>query len=177
MNNTLKQVIFLDRDGVINQEIGYLHKAGDFVFIDGVFESCLDFIKKGYEIIIITNQSGIGRGYYKKEDYQQLTQWMLNKFKQSGIKILAIYHCPHTPEDDCNCRKPKPGMLLQAQKKYQIDMPNSWMIGDKEDDITAANTANIKQTILVKSGHNIDVKNSKAQFILKSIHQSTDIIL
>lgn len=176
MNNEPKKVVFIDRDGVINQEVGYLHQIKNFVFIDKVFNSCLDFISKGYHIIIITNQSGIGRGMYLDQDFLNLNKWMLSEFKKKGVDILDVFYCPHTPEDNCQCRKPKPGMFFQAQKKHQINMANSWMIGDKENDISAALAANIQQTILVESGHNIDPINSKAKFILKSIYQTINII-
>ena len=91
------KTIFLDRDGVINKEIEYLYKIKDFQFIDGIFESCIHFQRLGYEIIIVTNQSGISRGYYSEEDYQKITQWMINKFNKNTIKILDIFHCPHNP--------------------------------------------------------------------------------
>lgn len=166
-----KKVIFLDRDGVINKEVGYLHKIEDFKFIDGVFDACLDFQSFSYQIIIVTNQSGIERGYYTEEDFQTVTEWMLDQFKQHNIQILDVFFCPHAPESNCSCRKPKPGMFNQANDKYDIDMKNSWMIGDKEADIQAANAAGISNTVLVKSGHKIDEKNSKARFILDSIKQ------
>lgn len=171
-----KKIIFLDRDGVINEEVGYLHKIKDFKFIDGVFEACLDYQQNGYQIIIITNQSGIGRGYYQASDFQTVTNWMLTKFKQYGINILEVFYCPHAPEDRCECRKPKAGLLIKAHQKYGIDFANSWMIGDKEADIIAANLAGIDNTILVQSGHIIDPVNSKAKFILKSIQETLQII-
>jgi D-glycero-D-manno-heptose 1,7-bisphosphate phosphatase len=171
------KTIFLDRDGVINKEIEYLYKIKDFQFIDGIFESCIHFQRLGYEIIIVTNQSGISRGYYSEEDYQKITQWMINKFNKNTIKILDIFHCPHDPNSNCNCRKPKPGMLLKAKKLYNIDMNNSWLIGDKEIDIIAANSAGIINTILVKSGHKINELNSNAKYILESIHQSSQVII
>ncbi|MBT4123189.1 MAG: D-glycero-beta-D-manno-heptose 1,7-bisphosphate 7-phosphatase [Candidatus Ruthia sp.] len=171
-----KKVIFLDRDGVINKEVGYLHKIEDFEFIDGVFDACLDFQSSGYQIIIITNQSGIERGYYNDKDFHAVSDWMLSQFKAHDIDILDIFYCPHSPESNCNCRKPKPGMFNQANDKYGIDMQNSWMIGDKEADIQAANSAGISNTVLVKSGHEIDEKNSKARFMLDSIKQVTTIL-
>ena len=171
------KTIFLDRDGVINKEIEYLYKIKDFQFIDGIFKSCIHFQRLGYEIIIVTNQSGISRGYYSEEDYQKITQWMINKFNKNTIKILDIFHCPHDPNSNCNCRKPKPGMLLKAKKLYNIDMNNSWLIGDKEIDIIAANSAGIINTILVKSGHKINELNSNAKYILESIHQSSQVII
>ena len=170
------KTIFLDRDGVINKEINYLHKIDDFEFIDGIFEACLCFNNLGYQIIIVTNQSGIFRGYYNESHYQELTQWMLSQFEINNISILDIFHCPHGPNSTCSCRKPKPGMFLSAKKTYDIDMKNSWMIGDREVDITAANASGIKSTILVKSGHRIDESNSNASFILDSIEQSKQII-
>ena len=169
------KTIFLDRDGVINKEINYLHKIEDFKFIDGVFEACSFFRNLDYQIIIITNQSGIGRGYYTEIDYQKITKWMLSQFNNNNIDILDVIHCPHLPSDFCDCRKPKPGMLLSAETKHNIDMENSWMIGDKENDIQAANNAGIINTILVKSGHNVDEFNSKSKFTLdsiKDIHQA-----
>ncbi|WP_346654943.1 D-glycero-beta-D-manno-heptose 1,7-bisphosphate 7-phosphatase [Bathymodiolus heckerae thiotrophic gill symbiont] len=168
--------MFLDRDGVINKEIGYLYKVEDFEFIDGVFDACLDFQSSGYKIIVVTNQSGIERGYYSVEDFQLVTQWMLEQFKAQGIQILDVFFCPHAPDSNCSCRKPKPGMFNQANDKHNIDMANSWMIGDKEADIQAANAAGISNTVLVKSGHSIDEKNTKAQFVFDSIKQVSKVL-
>jgi D-glycero-D-manno-heptose 1,7-bisphosphate phosphatase len=170
------KTIFLDRDGVINKEVNYLYKIKDFEFIEGIFEACLYFQELGYKLIIITNQSGISRGYYDESDYQKLTQWMLAKFKKNNVKILDVFHCPHGPDSFCECRKPKPGMFLNANKRYNIDMHNSWMIGDKFDDITAGYNAGIKNTILLRSGHKIQEGSSKAKFILESIIESKKII-
>ena len=170
------KTIFLDRDGVINKEVEYLHKIYDFKFIDGIFEACLYFQNLGYEIIIVTNQSGISRGYYNESDYQFLTKWMLDKFSIKNINILDVFHCPHAPDSSCNCRKPKPGMLLKAKAKYNINMEDSWMLGDKEDDILAALEAGINNTIIVKSGHKINENNSSAKFIIDSIINSKIII-
>ncbi len=170
------KTIFLDRDGVINKEISYLHKIDDFKFIDGIFKTCLYFQNLGYRIIIITNQSGISRGYYTESDYQKLTQWMLEQFKCKNVNILDVFHCPHGPDSTCNCRKPKPGMFLKAKAIYNINMEDSWMIGDMEADVKAANSAGILNTILVRSGHKIDESNSNARFILDAIQQSQQII-
>jgi len=170
------KVIFLDRDGVINEEVGYLHKIEDFKFIHGVIDSCKNFLSLGYEIIIITNQSGIARGLYKLEDFHILNNWMLDKLRYEGINILDVFFCPHGPNDDCDCRKPKPGLFLNAKEKYDVDMKNSWMIGDKEDDIKAANSAGISQTILVRSGHKIDEKISDAKYFIDSVDLANEII-
>ena len=170
------KTIFLDRDGVINKEVNYLHKIDDFEFIDGIFDACLHFQSLSYKIIIITNQSGISRGYYTESDYQKITQWMLNQFKYKNINILDIFHCPHGPDSNCDCRKPKPGMFLKAKAKHNTDMEKSWMIGDKERDTIAANSAGIDNTILVRSGHRIDESNSNAKIILDSILLTKQII-
>tara|TARA_B110000305_G_C19349346_1_gene593429 strand:+ start:528 stop:1049 length:522 start_codon:yes stop_codon:yes gene_type:complete len=168
------KTIFLDRDGVINKEVNYLYKIDDFEFIDGVFEACQHFQELSYKIIIVTNQSGISRGLFTSNDYDLITKWMLNQFSKNGVDILDIFSCQHGPSSNCKCRKPKPGMFISADKKYSIDMINSWMIGDKESDIKAANNAGIENTILVKSGHT--VQKSRAKFIINSIKNSIEVI-
>ena len=170
------KTIFLDRDGVINREVNYLYKVEDFEFINGVFKICQYLNKLGYEIIVITNQSGISRGYYNEIDFEILSNWMVAEFKKNDIKILDIFHCPHLPDSNCECRKPKPGMLLAAKDKHNIDMQNSWLIGDKEDDIIAANNSDITNTILVKSGHKINEIDSNAKYILESINEAKQVI-
>jgi len=170
------RTIFLDRDGVINKETKYLYKIEDFKFINGVFNTCIYLQNLGYDIIIITNQSGISRGYFKESDYKEITKWMLNQFLINNIKILDIYHCPHNSESKCNCRKPQPGMFLNAKENHNIDMSLSWAIGDKETDISAAHNAGIVNTILVRSGHQIDEKNSRAKFIFNSINEVNQLI-
>jgi len=171
------KTIFLDRDGVVNKEINYLHQIEDFEFISGVFEACLYFTNLNYQIIIITNQSGISRGFYSENEYQIVKNWMLDQFRKNNINILDVFHCPHIPDANCNCRKPKPGMLLDAKYKYNINMQKSWMIGDKEADIIAGNNSGISNTILVKSGHKINENNSNAKYFLESIQQATQVII
>jgi len=170
------KTIFLDRDGVINKDVNYLYKIDEFIFIDGVIKTCQLLNNLGYRIIIITNQSGIGRGYFTENDFQILTQWMLKQFQQNNIQILDLFHCPHSPKQECYCRKPKPGMFNKAKAKYNIDMEKSWMIGDSERDIEAAKSAGINNTILVRSGQKIDESKSNAKFFIESIHDSINII-
>jgi len=170
------KAIFLDRDGVINEEVGYLHKIKDFKFIHGVFDSCNHFLSLGYQIVIVTNQSGIARGIYQKDDFHTVNKWMLKRFLQEGVNILDVLFCPHGPENNCFCRKPKPGLFLNAKAKYNIDMKKSWMIGDKETDIKAANNAGINQTIIVRSGHAIDEDKSNSEYFLDSIKFASEII-
>jgi len=170
------KAIFLDRDGVINKEVGYLHRINDFIFIDGVFTT-LNFLKnRGYNFFIVTNQSGIGRGYYRIEDFKILNDWMLNEFRKQNIEISKVFFCPHSPKENCICRKPLPGLFHQALKEFPIELNESWMIGDKEDDISAANSAGIENTILVRSGHVINEKSSKAKLIVDSLGDLEKII-
>jgi D-glycero-D-manno-heptose 1,7-bisphosphate phosphatase len=170
------KTIFLDRDGVINKDVNYLHKIEDFEFIDGIFEACLYFLNLNYHIIIITNQSGIYRGYFTESDYQKLTLWMQIQFKNNNINILDVFHCPHGPKSNCICRKPNPGMLIEAQIKYNIDMENSWMIGDKERDITAAIAASVGNTILLNNNQKKISLNSNAKFIIHALEETNQLI-
>jgi len=145
------KALFLDRDGIINEEYNYVHKIEDFKFCDGIFELCKFYQDAGYLIIIITNQAGIARGYYTKKDFHILTEWMIEKFNENGIKISRVYFCPHHPTftGNCICRKPNPGMILDAQKEFDIDLEKSILIGDKESDIKAGLNAGIGRTILI----------------------------
>ncbi|MBV5278102.1 MAG: D-glycero-beta-D-manno-heptose 1,7-bisphosphate 7-phosphatase [Campylobacteraceae bacterium] len=145
----MNKAIFLDRDGVINIDKAYVSKIEDFEFCDGVFKTLQHFQKLGYLLIIVTNQSGIGRGYYSEADFQTLTAWMQKELLHVKVKIDAVYHCPHAPIENCECRKPKSGMFKEAIKAFDIDVTQSWMIGDKQTDIEAALGAGVTNTILL----------------------------
>jgi D-glycero-D-manno-heptose 1,7-bisphosphate phosphatase len=164
-----QKALFLDRDGVINIEKNYLFKIEDFEFIDGVFESLKYLENLKYKLIIVTNQSGIGRGYYTFDQYQILTNWIIEQFKNRDINISGIFCCPHEPSKNCNCRKPEIGMIKQASELFNIDFCKSWLIGDKDSDIQTAYNSNIKNTIQVCSGHKFNVNESNAAYILNSI--------
>jgi len=171
MSKSLNRALFLDRDGVINREKNYLYKIEDFEFIDGIFELCSYYQNLGYEIFVVTNQSGIARDYYTQDDFDRLTQWMILEFKKSGITISKVYSCPHHPDisGECSCRKPHPGMLLEAQKEFSIDMSHSIMVGDKERDIEAGLNAGLKETYLFDA--DASVKDSKATKIVKKLDE------
>jgi D-glycero-D-manno-heptose 1,7-bisphosphate phosphatase len=145
----LPKALFLDRDGVINIDKEYLHKIEDFEFCNGVFEVLKHFQNLGYLLVVVTNQSGIGRGYYSEEDFLKLTSWMVQEFQNQGITISKVYHCPHTPQDNCTCRKPNTGMFELAFEEFGLDMKNSWMIGDKPSDIQAAKKAGVVNTVFI----------------------------
>jgi len=159
----VNRAVFLDRDGVINKDTGYVHLVDDFEYIDGVFDACLALKKMGYLLVVVTNQSGIARGMYSEDDFHSLTEWMDWNFADKGVDLDGIYYCPHHPEkgigeykQDCDCRKPKPGMLLDAAKFLKIDLANLIMVGDKADDMRAAKAAGIGKSILVRSGKVVD---------------------
>ena len=123
-----KKIIYLDRDGVINEDFGYVSKIENFKFVNGVFEACKEFLALGYELIVVTNQSGIGRNYYSEDEFLELTKYMKNEFKKKDIDILNVYYCPHNPDDNCSCRKPKTGMILQSLNDFEINLNNSWLL-------------------------------------------------
>ena len=114
---------------------------------------------------------------YSLEQFQNLDIWMKEQFLRNRIKILDSFYCPHLPSDNCSCRKPKTGMFDRCFSKYEVDKCYSWMIGDSEKDITAANNAGIENTIIVKSGHEINEKKTNALFVLNSIKNAPDVIL
>jgi D-glycero-D-manno-heptose 1,7-bisphosphate phosphatase len=172
----MHKALFLDRDGVINKEKDYLFKIEDFEFIDGVFEALKYFQDQGYLLIIVTNQSGIARGYYREADFLALNAWMMQQFDIHGIRITKVYYSPYHPEHgigefkkDTFCRKPNPGMILQAKEDYDIDLKSSILVGDKETDIEAGLNAGISMNILVKSGHKVDMHRTKAGLVVESI--------
>lgn len=171
-----KKIIYLDRDGVINEDFGYVYEIENFKFIDGVFEACREFLKLGFEIIIVTNQSGIGRNYYSLKDFETLTNYMLNEFKKKNIDILKLYFCPHNPEDNCYCRKPKEGMILQSLNDFSIDLKNSWLIGDKLSDLECAKNGNISNSILIDKKEPSNSKFFVAKNLLDSLKYIKDKI-
>ncbi|TSC88396.1 MAG: D-glycero-D-manno-heptose 1,7-bisphosphate phosphatase [Microgenomates group bacterium Gr01-1014_16] len=139
------KAVFLDRDGTINNnKDGYIHKEEDFEFLPGVVASLQKLTKTNYKIVIVTNQSGIGRGKFTNKQYKTLTTYMLKEFKKNGVRIDKVYYCPHHPEAGCECRKPKIGMLLQAVKDFGISLNDSWFIGDDDRDVIAGRNANVK---------------------------------
>lgn len=161
----VKKALFLDRDGIINVEKNYLYKIEDFELVDGIIDVCKYYQKQGFIIVVVTNQSGVSRGYYSEDDFKILSEWMIEYFGSLGVKIERIYHCPHSENDNCECRKPKSGMFLEAKKYLDIDMANSVMIGDSERDIIAAKNADVGYSILLGSGE------SSADRVVKSLRE------
>ena len=170
------KAIFLDRDGVINKEINYLHKIEDFEFTENCIAALKTLQSYGYLLFIITNQAGIGRGYYTEDDFHQLNNWMLTKLSEHGVVITEVRFCPHHPEQgigkykiNCDCRKPKTGLITPLIEKYNIDTKKSILIGDKMSDIKAGEAANINTLILVKTGHELP---AEIPVIVSAVHNS-----
>lgn len=138
------RIAFLDRDGVLNEDHGYVYRPDQFVWMPEAREAVKLLNDNGILVAVATNQSGIGRGMYTERDYAALCQWMQSELEQIGARIDSFYHCPHLPEDDCPCRKPKPGMLLQGMADYSAEPQNCVFIGDKPTDMDAAARAGIK---------------------------------
>lgn len=133
-----RKAIFLDRDGTINVDTGYLSRVSDFTYLPNAKEGLRDLQSAGYRLIVITNQSGIARGFFTEEDYEGLTGWMVADLALSGIEIADVYHCPHHPaySGECDCRKPKLGMYRWAVSDHSLDLAESWVIGDKLRDLS-----------------------------------------
>ncbi|WP_081978093.1 D-glycero-alpha-D-manno-heptose-1,7-bisphosphate 7-phosphatase [Campylobacter sputorum] len=145
------KALFLDRDGVINEDLGYVSNISNFIFKDAIFDVLNFFSKSGFLLIIVTNQSGIGRGFYSQDDFLKLNNIMLETFHKRNININKVYFCPHIPEDNCKCRKPNIGMILQAKNDFKINLENSIMIGDKISDIRTAINSNIGIKVLLNN--------------------------
>lgn len=149
------KALFLDRDGVINIDYGYVYRKDNFSFIDGIFQLTAAAIKHHYKIVIVTNQAGIARGYYTESDFIDLMNWVQEQFQRHGSCISGIYFCPHHPiyglgiyKKYCGCRKPKPGLILKAAQELDIDLASSVLIGDNESDMQAAMAAGIGKRVL-----------------------------
>jgi len=155
-----RPALFLDRDGIINHDgAGYTHKIEDFVFRDGIFNLCRLAQALGMALVVVTNQAGIGRGYYSEADFQSLTAWMLARFAEHDIQFASVEHCPDHPvhgigpyQRENPRRKPGPGMILDASARYGLDRENSVMIGDRVSDMLAALAAGVGTRILLAEG-------------------------
>jgi len=151
MVKILKPAAFLDRDGVINRDTGYVHRWEEFELLPGAIEALQLLSESGYTIVVVTNQSGIGRGYYSVAEFHALMRRLTDICSESGIS-LHYYFCPHAPIDNrvvCSCRKPHPGMFIQASYELDIDLPNSIMIGDRLSDMEAAFAATVPRRFLI----------------------------
>ena len=164
--------VFLDRDGVININHGYVHKPENFDFIEGIFDVAQHAHELGYKLVIITNQAGIGRGYYSEADFHLLTQWMCQQFVRAGAPISQVYFSPFHPtaglgtylKDDFS-RKPNPGMIFQAMEELDLDLSGSILIGDKPSDIQAGVAAGIGRNLLFAADSPMELEGVSYQKI------------
>ncbi|MFM2485872.1 D-glycero-beta-D-manno-heptose 1,7-bisphosphate 7-phosphatase [Celerinatantimonas yamalensis] len=177
--------IFLDRDGVINEDGNYVGCVDDFHFIEGSIEAMQAFKKAGWLVVVVTNQSGIARGVFSEADFLALTEWMDWSLVDRGVTLDGIYYCPHHPDyggEDyqqvCDCRKPNPGMFMQAAEELDIDLEQSWMVGDKESDLLAAKRAGVQHRLLVRSGEAISSSTEElAEQVIANLAAASEIIL
>lgn len=154
--DALRRAAFLDRDGVINIDRGYVYRREDFEFVSGVLDAARRLHSMGFLLVVTSNQSGIGRGLYSEADFNALTTWMRSEFLAAGAPLAGVYFCPHHPTEalgayrrSCDCRKPAPGMLLAAARDLGIDLACSVMFGDKASDLEAARAVGVPLRVLL----------------------------
>jgi D-glycero-D-manno-heptose 1,7-bisphosphate phosphatase len=155
-----RRAAFIDRDGVLNEERVFVHRREDFVLLPGAVAALRLLKEAGYLLVVVTNQSGIARGFYSEADYLALTEHMRAELAAEGVGLDGVEHCPHLPDApveryrlDCDCRKPKPGMLLRAAQALHIDPGASFLVGDRLSDIEAGQAAGIGRCFLVRTGN------------------------
>ena len=166
--------IFLDRDGTLMRDVDYCSNPADVHVFGGATEALRSLKDAGFKLIVITNQSGIGRGYITEKEYHAVHQELE---RQIGPELIdATYYCPHAPNESCSCRKPEPGMIWQAAKDHQLDLAKSFFIGDKETDLACGRAAGTK-TILVRTGYGASQDNALADFVAENLSAAADLIL
>jgi len=139
------KAVFLDRDGTLIEDPGYLSRPGDVRVLPGVPDALRRLSDAGYALVVVTNQSGIGRGYYSEDDYRLVTSAFRGAL---GVSLAAVHHCPHAPDAKCSCRKPAPGMLQTAAREREIDLGRSWMVGDSDGDVLAGHAAGCRAVLI-----------------------------
>jgi D-glycero-D-manno-heptose 1,7-bisphosphate phosphatase len=170
----MKKCVFLDRDGTIIKDSNFVYMLEHLEFLPKAIDGLKEMRKKGYLLIIITNQSGIGRGYFEEKDYFVFMKHMYSELIKKGVDIERDYFCPHLPEDNCSCRKPKELMVNLAKKDFDIDLKKSYFIGDKDIDILTGKNCGCK-TILIESDKKI--KDAKPDYSCKNLLDASKIIL
>lgn len=178
----MNRALFLDRDGVINVDKNYIYKIEDFQFFPGIFDLLKFFQSKGFLLIVITNQAGIGRGYYSETDFHRLTAWMLRQFESRGIRITKVYYAPSHPDygigvykREDQFRKPNPGMILYAKEEFDIDLGRSILIGDQESDIEAGVKAGVGLKVKLTSPNLKERNATNADLVIFDLLQLIDM--
>ncbi len=179
----LAPALFLDRDGVVNREIGYLSKPEQVEFLPGIFELCRGAQAAGYKLIIITNQSGIARELYSESEFHALMLWMTAQFAHEQIRLDGYYFCPHHPEHgigryrtDCPDRKPQPGMLLKAAQEHRIDIEQSILIGDRCSDLEAGAAAGVQKLVLLTGTELAGCGREVKHIAVSTLHEVTNLL-
>jgi D-glycero-D-manno-heptose 1,7-bisphosphate phosphatase len=171
----MNRALFLDRDGVVNLDDGYTHRIETLRFVPGVFDLCRAAAARGFLLVIVTNQAGIGRGYYTEAEYRRFTAEMLGKFAAAGLAIAAVYHCPFHPDGvgpyrrEHPWRKPNPGMLLDAARALDLDLAASALIGDGARDMAAARRAGLGTAVRIASPDAADRQEGAPDAVLDSV--------
>ncbi len=177
----MDNAVYLDRDGTLVHDSGYVHKVGDFKLLPGVAKG-LKQLSKSFVFFIITNQSGIGRGIHTENDMHNFNGKLVSELKKEGIEIKKIYYCPHTPEDLCGCRKPSTKYIKESAKEFGIDIKNSWVIGDHPNDAEMGIKAGCK-TVYLLTGHgkkhfkSLKGNGIKPDFIAKNFWEAAEFIM
>jgi D-glycero-D-manno-heptose 1,7-bisphosphate phosphatase len=170
-----KRAVFLDRDGVLNADVGYPHKVEDAVLFDDVLPTLRELNKRGLTFVVVSNQSGIGRGIFKPEEASRFNEVLQSKLNQGGVPIdrKDFYFCPHAPEDRCDCRKPAPGLILKAAQDNGLELSSCFLIGDKESDIDAGLSAGVQTIRLNRSRGHV---STRAHHLVNSLLDTVDIV-
>jgi D-glycero-D-manno-heptose 1,7-bisphosphate phosphatase len=180
--NASRRAVFLDRDGVLNEDRGYVSRPEDFAWIPGSINALRALGRAGWRIVVVTNQSGIARGLFGPAEYDNLTSWMHAELAPHGVTLDGVYHCPHLPDAplaawhrQCECRKPAPGMLRRAARDLKIDLSASVMIGDKPSDILAGRAAGVAACIRIADAidhASCDIDDPPSDFTCESLAEA-----
>ncbi len=196
MQNKVKQgqimgkTVFLDRDGTIIEEMGYINHFSRIRPLPKAVEAIKMFKKAGFKVIVVTNQSGVAKGYFSEQELINMNNYMVDQFAKQGAQIDALYYCPHHPQAvvpqyrlDCDCRKPGTGMILKAKQEHGVDLQRSWIIGDRESDIKLAETLNIHNAFVLTGygvGEYVRFKGalkSNPEIICNDLLQAAQVII
>jgi len=184
VKNLLTKVVFLDRDGTINRDSAdYVKSREDFEFLPGSLEAIKKLTLNGFASIVITNQSAVPRNLISLSELESVHKLLTETVALNGGEIKDVFYCPHMPEDECDCRKPEPGLIYQAREKYGIDLTAAVMVGDSAKDIECARRAGCGRAVLVKSGKDDDVENElktrqiRVDYVAKDLYEAAEWIL
>jgi D-glycero-D-manno-heptose 1,7-bisphosphate phosphatase len=172
----MRKAVFLDRDGTLIVEKDYLKNPEEVVLERGVPQALGRLAKAGFLLVVITNQSGIGRGIFGEADFLAVQRRMDELLAAHGVRLDGTFHCPHRPEDGCDCRKPKPGMILDAMAAFGVEPKQSFMVGDKAVDVEAGKNAGVR-TVLVRTGYGKEFSGEKPDFIAKDLPDAVETFI